>query len=116
MAAPKIDSFQFGRIAIDGQHYTKDLIIFPDRVLSNWWREQGHSLSIVDLQAVLATPPQVLIIGTGVHGQMKVPTQTIAHLSQNNIQIISLKSEAACQHYNEIRSTHQVVLAIHLAC
>jgi len=28
----KIDSYSFGRIVIDGQVYTSDVIIYPDRV------------------------------------------------------------------------------------
>jgi len=116
MATPKIDSYQFGQIVIDGQRYTKDLILFPDRIISNWWREQGHSLSVADLQEVLTTPPQVLIIGTGANGRMRVPRKTLVPLKKANIHIIKLESQEACLRYNEIREVSNVALAIHLTC
>jgi len=116
MSAPKIDSYQFGQIIIDGQHYTKDLIIFPKRIVTNWWREHGHSLGIVDLQEVLTNPPQVLIIGTGASGRMRIPSSTLATINQENIEVIVLESNAACQRFNELRQDKDVVLAIHLTC
>jgi len=33
-----IESYSFGQMVIDGQEYTSDLIIFPDRINSSWWR------------------------------------------------------------------------------
>jgi hypothetical protein len=44
MAAPKIESYRFGEIVIDGRRYSNDVIIYPDRVDGKWWREEGHSL------------------------------------------------------------------------
>lgn len=63
-----IDSYEFGRIAVDGKNYTSDVIIFPDKVLDGWWRKNGHSLHLQDLKKVLeAEPkPEVLVVGTGV--------------------------------------------------
>ena len=40
----RIDRYAFGNIVIDGKAYTKDVIIFPDRVYSPWWRKDGHFL------------------------------------------------------------------------
>jgi hypothetical protein len=44
MIPPKIDSYKFGRIVIDGQAYSRDVIILPDRVIRDWWRDSGHIL------------------------------------------------------------------------
>ncbi len=116
MSIPKIDSYQFGQITIDGKRYTKDLIIFPDRIMPNWWREQGHSLSAADLQEVLTTPPQVLIIGSWANGRMRVPENSLIPLKKADIEVIILESQAACQRYNELRGENVVALAIHLTC
>ena len=61
----KIEKYSFGSITINGKEYTKDVIIFPDKVLSPWWREEGHSLSLKDLKDVIESAPNLLIIGTG---------------------------------------------------
>jgi len=116
MCVPKIDTYQFGQIIIDGQKYTNDLIIFPDKISSNWWRVQGHSLSVEDLQEVLTSPPQVLIIGTGAYGQMKVPQKTISMIQEKIPKMYILDSVAACKQFNEIREVVNAVLAIHLTC
>jgi hypothetical protein len=33
---PKIDSYEFGRIVIDGREYRADVIILPERVVADW--------------------------------------------------------------------------------
>ena len=73
---PKIESYRFGQIVIDGRTYHKDVIITPRGILPNWWRAQGHSLSIADLAAVLENPPQVLVIGQGAFGRMRPAEHT----------------------------------------
>jgi hypothetical protein len=49
----RIDHYEFGRIVIDGREETRDLIILPDRMVLNWWRQEGHALVVDDLGEVL---------------------------------------------------------------
>jgi len=56
MSTPRIDSYRFGHLVVDGQPHTKDLIILPDKVIAGWWRKQGHTLLPDDLEEVLAVP------------------------------------------------------------
>jgi hypothetical protein len=49
MAVPKIESYRFGEIVIDGQRHSEDVIIYPDRVDAKWWRKEGHSLALTDV-------------------------------------------------------------------
>ena len=58
-----IDDYAFGRITIDGQSYTSDVIVLADGVRDGWWRKEGHSLAIEDLDAVAAAAPAVLVVG-----------------------------------------------------
>ena len=67
-----IDSYQFGRIVVSGKKYTSDVIIFPDRVTDNWWRKTGHQLCLKDIAEVMTENPEVLVVGTGDSGLMKV--------------------------------------------
>jgi hypothetical protein len=48
----RLSDYEFGRIKVDGAEHTRDLIVLPDRVVGNWWRRDGHSLVIDDLEAV----------------------------------------------------------------
>ena len=52
-----IDLYNFGKIIIDGVKFTKDLIIFPDKINSNWRRKTGHLLTEYDIVAILDYKP-----------------------------------------------------------
>ncbi len=67
-----IDSYHFGEIVIDGKKYSSDVIIFPDRVLDNWWRKTGCQLCLEDIAEVITENPEVLVVGSGASALMKV--------------------------------------------
>ena len=112
----KIDSYRFGEIVIDGQVYRKDVIIFPDRVLANWRRAEGHSLRLADLDTVLESPPNVLVLGQGAYGRMAVPEAVQRQLEDYGIEIYAQPTKAACDLYNRLKGSGTVVAALHLTC
>jgi hypothetical protein len=116
MHAPVIKSYEFGRIRIDGDVYREDVIIFSDHVQSNWWRQDGHSLVLADLDTVLDENPDILIVGCGAHGRMEVPDSTRHNLSQQGIQVQVHRTAEAVEQYNRIREERDVVAALHLTC
>jgi len=120
-----IENYQFGGITINSVHYTSDVIIFSDYVKSNWWRKEGHSLCVEDLDEVLKSNPDILIIGTGCYGVMKVPEKIIEHLNNKGIQVIILKTGEAVKKFNEFCAEEKgnseppkknVVAGLHLTC
>ncbi|MFQ5909498.1 MAG: hypothetical protein ACE5IJ_02115 [Thermoplasmata archaeon] len=48
-----IDSYEFGRIVIDGNEYRSDVIIDSDGVDAGWWRKEGHSLCAEHLRKAI---------------------------------------------------------------
>ncbi|MDO8057018.1 MAG: MTH938/NDUFAF3 family protein [Candidatus Hermodarchaeota archaeon] len=113
----RIDDYQFGSIIINGQTYTTDVIVFPDRVRPEWWRLEGHKLLIQDLKCVLQAKPKLLIVGTGYYGKVRIPSTTRKHLSEMDINLIAKDTSAACKLYNTYRtSKQQVIAALHLTC
>src|SRR5512135_1758506 len=98
-----VEHYSFGRIAIDGKTYTSDVIIYPGRIDASWWRKEGHNLQIEDLRNVIAAKPQVLIIGMGAYGAMKVPENTIAHLRSKGIEVQAANTDKAVKLYNEFQ-------------
>ncbi len=63
-------------IVVNGKKYYSDVIVYPDKVSSQWWREEGHLLVPEDLEKVIEAKPEILIVGTGNLGMMKVPSST----------------------------------------
>lgn len=111
-----IESYSFGEITIDGEKYTNDVIIFPDRVKGNWWRKEGHRLRPEDIRDVIETSPDTLIIGTGANGRMTVPADTRNYIKSENIDLIVEKSGQAVEKFNEIAGEENTIAAIHLTC
>jgi hypothetical protein len=111
-----IESYEFGRIVIEGKKYTTDVIIYPDHVQDNWWREEGHSLSPVDLWAVVQAKPEVLVVGTGHSGLMRVLPETEKYLREQGIRLIAERTTEAVRIYNQLCQSTTVVAALHLTC
>jgi len=112
-----IDSYQFGRIVIEGKGYNSDCIILSDSVQSDWWREQGHSLSVEDLKEFISAKPSVLIVGCGASGLVKVPEQTRQALQENDIRLEVLDTHKAVQRFNELsKAGENIAAALHLTC
>jgi len=112
-----IDEYSFGRIVIDGKTYRQDVIVYPDRVKPNWWRREGHSLCLEDLEEVLRDPPEVLVIGTGYVGLMRVPREVREKLEEMGIQVVVEKTGKAYRTFNKLLSEgRRVVAALHLTC
>ncbi len=116
MAVPKIESYRFGEIVVDGRRYSDDVIIYPDRVDGKWWREEGHSLVPADVWEVLQSPPEILVIGQGSAGRMDVPAETRRRLQAAGIEVIAEPTPRACETYNRLREKRRVVAALHLTC
>lgn len=112
----KIENYAFGTITIDGKTYTSDVIIYPDRVDSSWWRKEGHRLQPVDLKDVVNAKPEVLVVGTGYSGVMTVPKETISYLESKGIEVHIERSAKAVDFYNRLRNEKRVVAALHLTC
>ena len=111
-----IDSFEFGCIVIDGKTYTSDVIIFPDRVDDAWWRKAGHNLCIKDIEPAMNETPEVVVVGTGVDGLMKVPDETRRYIESSGADLIVERTREACESYNRVSGESKAIAALHLTC
>lgn len=111
-----IDDYRFGRITINGKRYTSDVIVYPDRVDASWWRKEGHALAMDDLQEVVAAQPEVLVVGTGAYGLVRVPDALRKALAELGIELSTAKTAEACKTYNDIAPRKKTVAALHLTC
>jgi hypothetical protein len=112
-----IEQYSFGNITIKGKTYSNDLILLPDEIFPSWWRKEGHNLHLEDLKEVLNRKLDVLIIGTGYNGIMKVNQDLTSQLENMGLNIIVEKSREAVNKYNALlKEGRKVALAIHLTC
>ena len=116
MNTPHIDSYRFGHIVVDGRAYSKDMIILPDRIIANWWRKEGHTLHPEDLEEVLAARPDLLVVGQGAHGRMRITAEASKSLELAEIALVAEPTEQACRTYSQLRGQQAVAAALHLTC
>ena len=115
--APTIESYEFGRIVIDGREYRADIIILPDRVVADWWRLAGHNLAPEDLKEVVAAEPKILVVGNGAYGAMEIPEATVLHLESRGVKVEKYDTAGAVARYNELAAAGEAVAAaLHLTC
>jgi hypothetical protein len=111
-----IDSYRFGQLVVSGKKYTSDVIIFPDRVSHNWWRKTGHQLCLKDIAEVIAANPEVLVVGTGASGLMKVSPDVERDVETQGIKLIVEATDRACHTYNHICHSQRAIAALHITC
>jgi hypothetical protein len=111
----RIDQYEFGRIVVDGREETKDLIILPDRVVRNWWRQDGHALVLDDLVEVLDQLPSHLVVGTGADGRMRPDPDTLRRLQERGMTVETLPTSQAVRRFGELDPA-QAAAALHLTC
>jgi hypothetical protein len=111
----RIEDYSFGRIVVDGQEETADVIVLPDRIVPNWRRRDGHSLVLEDLADVLDELPERLVIGTGANGRLHPDPVTLELLRQRGIDVEALPTEDAVRRYGELNPA-ATAAALHLTC
>ena len=113
----KIGEYSFGKIQVDGKTYSSDLILYPDRIEQDWWRNKGHLLQVDDLSGLAGIPCDNLVIGTGAHGAMKVAKEVERWLKGQGIRWEAHPTGKACDRYNAlVEEGKKVVAALHLTC
>ncbi len=113
----RIEDYAYGRIVVDGREETNDIIITGDELHPGWWRDEGHSLKLEDLDTVLEASPSRLIVGTGTQGNMQPEPGLLDTLrDEHGMEVEVLGSEEAVQRWNELGEKDDAALAIHLTC
>jgi hypothetical protein len=110
-----IEDYRFGRIVVDGEEQTRDVIVLPDRIVRNWWRVVGHKLVLSDLDDVLEELPEHLLVGTGAYGQLRPEPETLEQLRERGIEVEALPTAEAVRRYGEL-DPRRTAAALHLTC
>jgi hypothetical protein len=111
-----IDRYEFGHLVIDGQAYRTDLLIWPGHLKSDWWRREGHLLQLEDVTEALAADPQVLVVGTGNPGNLRVDPELLAYLKENGVEVIVKPTREAVPVINDLAGRRRLAAALHLTC
>jgi hypothetical protein len=83
----RLADYSFGRLMVDGQEHTRDLIELPGR----------------------------LVLGVGAHSQLRPDPAVIAELERRGVQVECLSTDAAVRRYGEL-DERDTAAALHLTC
>jgi hypothetical protein len=111
----RLEGYRFGRLVVDGQEVTADVIVLPDRVVTNWRRRNGHSLVLEDLSEILDELPTHLVVGTGHDERMRPDPAALAALRERGIEVHVLATADAVRRFEEL-APESSAAALHLTC
>ena len=111
----RIEGYRFGHLVVDGEEQTRDVIVLPARVLTNWWRVNGHRLVLADLGDVIEELPERLVVGMGAFGQMRPDPEALEQLRQRGVEVETLPTDEAVRRYGEL-DPRRTAAALHLTC
>jgi hypothetical protein len=117
MDSIKINSCSFGKIVINHETYTEDVLILPDgKILERWWRKKGHQLSLNDLEDLIKTAPEVIVAGMGVSGMMRPDKDLKSEMSKMSIELIAAPNKEAIELFNALSGEKRIGAGFHLTC
>lgn len=107
-----IQRHESGTVTIGGQRYEKSLIVFPDKIVSDWPVDGVATLRMEYLESILMAKPEVFLLGTG-ETQIFPSMELMAELALNKRSVDVMDTAAACRTYNVLVSEfRQVVVAL----
>ena len=112
----KIEAYSFGTITIDGKTFTTDLKIVRGTVLPGWWRKEGHNLLPEDIEDVFEAKPDILVVGTGHDGLMRVSRAARERLAEAGIELVAMATRQAVDEFNTLSPARDTAFTAHLTC
>jgi hypothetical protein len=111
----RIRDYRFGHVVVDGQAHTRDVIVLPGRVVGNWWRRDGHTLVLDDLDDVIEELPERLVVGCGAASRLRPDPGALEMLRSRGIEVEVLPTAEAVRRFAECDPA-RTAAALHLTC
>jgi len=112
---PKIDNAFFGSILIDGRKYENDLYVHWDGEIRE--RQKTHNFTKTEFEDLALKDPEVIVIGTGMSGMLKIDAAAATAASVHGIQLLPVKTPEAVQRFNALaRMKKRVIAVLHATC
>ena len=111
----KIDGTKFGEITINGKPYDSDMTVYWDGRLA--YRGKDHIIELGEFMKILKSEPEILVIGAGQNGIVKV-SEVVAEWAKNKkVDIYSEATPKAIDIFNAFVSQGKKAVGIfHVTC
>ncbi len=120
LRSPRINSFSWGRLEVEGLGTFKDAKLFPGGAQEWDWKKTGtnHTSGIqpADVEELIERGARVIILTKGVKGSLRISPNTSQMLKDKGIPAHILRTEKAIQLYNELIEKDKVGGLFHSTC
>jgi len=105
-----IEAYEHDRVRIAGRDYTGGVLISVDGITAGWGPDSPAGLAAEHLEPLLASRPQVVVLGTGRRQRFPDPSVYFMLLEQG-IGVEIMDTGAACRTYNILAGEGRRVVA-----
>jgi hypothetical protein len=117
----KIDGTEFGSITIDGEAYPHDVLIRASgeirkrkKKLSKKYYGTSHIVSLEEAEFIYEKGSELLIVGTGQDGNLRLSPEAAAFFDQKGCQVLAEPTPHAIATFNRTKG-HKTAL-FHVTC
>jgi hypothetical protein len=112
-----INSTEFGSITIDGKTYYNDVIVSWDGKIKEARIFVRHLFGNNELEDLMRKNPEVIVVGTGDSGLLRVSDEVRRLCKQKNVELVEMTSKKAIEKFNEsLKQGKKVIGFIHTTC
>lgn len=114
---PRITAVSWGRVEVEGHGVFKDAKVYPGGAEEWDWNTTGtrHSPGVqpTDVRPLLERGANAIVIGTGFHERLQVPSETLRMLEERGVEAYVRQTEEAVQLLGELEGAGAL---IHSTC
>ena len=104
-----ITAYSEQSISVNHQRFEHSLIVAPTQLISDWKTSAFKQLQESDFEKIASLNPEVVLLGTGKQHQFIHP-RLIKALTEANIAVECMSTDAACRTYNILMSEGRKVV------
>ncbi|UCD03411.1 MAG: hypothetical protein JSV63_02145 [Candidatus Aenigmatarchaeota archaeon] len=111
----KINGTKFGEITINGKPYDSDVTVYWDGKVD--YRQKEHVIEATEFVSVLRADPEIVVIGTGDEGVVRVAPEVNRIAENKKVKIYAEKTSKAYEIFNAFAHQRKKVVGIfHVTC
>jgi len=105
-----ITGYGHGYVVVNKKRYDQQIVVTAEKLVLDWFAYNFEQLTVKNFTDLLALKPEVILLGTGPTHRFVHPRLTAA-LTEQNIAVECMTTDAACRTYNILMSEGRSVAA-----
>jgi len=111
----KFDGTRFGSVTVDSKKFHHDVSVDPDGNIAR--REGDHKVSADEIRSILGSNPEVIVIGTGQFGCVKLSEEAAKVAEAHGVEVFRARTPRAIKKFNEqVDEGKRIAAIVHVTC